>query len=52
LSRLDFQGIWVEKANFSKEEDVLVDSEADFSKLDLEQASNLLVHWVTPMAGE
>ena len=45
------QGIWFGKADLTKGDDILVDMEADFSKLDLEKASNLLVHWGTPTAG-
>jgi len=51
LSREDPQGIWFGKADFNEGEDVLTDREADFSKLDLDQASNLMVHWGTPTAG-
>jgi phosphodiesterase/alkaline phosphatase D-like protein len=51
LSRPNPQGILFGKADFSKGVDVLVDKEADFSKLDLDQASNLMVHWGTPTAG-
>lgn len=45
------QGIWFGKADLTKGDDILVDMEADFSKLDLEKASNLMVHWGTPTAG-
>ena len=51
LSRPDSQGILFGKANLTEGDDVLVDKEADFSKLDLEQASNLMLHWGTPTAG-
>lgn len=51
LSKSDPQGILFGKANLTKGHDVLVDKEADFSKLDLKQASNLMVHWGTPTAG-
>lgn len=51
LSDSDPQGIWFGKADLTKGDDILVDREADFSKLDLEKASNLLVHWGTPTAG-
>jgi len=39
------------KARLSEGSDVLVDPEAEFTKLDLTQASNLHVHWGTPTAG-
>lgn len=32
--------------------DVLVDPQADFTRLDLKQAANLHVHWARPTAGE
>ncbi|MGE3807086.1 MAG: alkaline phosphatase D family protein, partial [Gemmataceae bacterium] len=39
------------KTTLKKGSDVLEDPEADFSKLDLDQAATLLVHWGTPTAG-
>jgi hypothetical protein len=39
------------KGRLTKGSDVLTDPEADFTKLDLSQASNLHVHWGTPTAG-
>ena len=39
------------KARLTKGSDVLTDPSADFTKLDLKQASNLHVHWGTPTAG-
>lgn len=38
-------------AKLKKNSDILYDSEADFSKLDLKQASNLHIHWGTETAG-
>jgi phosphodiesterase/alkaline phosphatase D-like protein len=51
LSGPNPQGIWFGKADLTEGEDILVDKEADFSSLDLDQASNLMVHWGTPTAG-
>jgi alkaline phosphatase D len=39
------------KARLQKRSDILVDSEADFTKIDLKQASNLHVHWGTRTDG-
>lgn len=47
----DPQGIWFGKADLTKGEDILVDKEADFTKLDLEKATTLMVHWGTKNAG-
>jgi phosphodiesterase/alkaline phosphatase D-like protein len=38
-------------AELEQDSDVLTDPRADFTKLDLEQANNLHVHWGTPTAG-
>jgi alkaline phosphatase D len=46
------QDIFFGKATLQKGSDVLVDNNADFTKLDLQQASNLHVHWGTISAGE
>jgi phosphodiesterase/alkaline phosphatase D-like protein len=40
------------KATLNKGSDILVDEQADFSKLDLKHAATLHVHWGTPTAGE
>jgi len=45
------QPIHFGKARLKAGSDVLVDSEADFTRLDLKQASNLHVHWGTETAG-
>jgi len=45
------QDIWFGNADLTKGDDILIDKKADFSKLDLEKASNLLVHWGTSIAG-
>ncbi len=45
------QGILFGKADLTKEENILVDNEADFTKLDLSKATTLLVHWGTQDAG-
>jgi len=45
------QDIHLGKALLRKGEPVLLDPQADFTKLDLEQAANLHVHWGTPTAG-
>ncbi|MFP6900100.1 MAG: alkaline phosphatase D family protein [Opitutales bacterium] len=42
---------WFGSAKFKKGSDVLEDSEADFTKLDLGAMANLHVHWGTPTAG-
>ena len=39
------------KARLRRGSDILVDSEADFTKIDLKQASNLHVHWGTKTDG-
>ena len=51
LSDPNPQGIWFGKADLTEGNDILVDKEADFSSLDLDRASNLMVHWGTPTAG-
>lgn len=51
LSDPELQGILFGKVDMKKGNDVLVDMEADFSKLDLVKATTLLVHWATPNAG-
>ncbi|MCH8216262.1 MAG: alkaline phosphatase D family protein [Planctomycetes bacterium] len=45
------QGIWFGQAKLQAGSDVLIDTAADFSQLDLSQASNLHVHW-GPNAGQ
>lgn len=40
------------KAALKKDSDILVDAQADFTKLDLKQAATLHVHWGTATAGE
>lgn len=45
------QQIHFGRANLKKGSDVLVDADADFTKLDMKQAANLHVHWGTPDAG-
>lgn len=45
------QGIHMGRATLKAGNDVLTDTEADFTKLDLKQAANLHVHWGTPTAG-
>ena len=45
------QQIFFGKAKLESGSDVLTDSSADFSRLDLNQASNLHVHWGTATAG-
>jgi hypothetical protein len=47
----EHQGILFGKADLTKDEDVLVDNEADFTKFDLSKATTLMVHWGTPDAG-
>ena len=39
------------RATLSAGSDVLIDTEADFTRLDLSQHNNLHVHWGTPTAG-
>lgn len=46
------QPIHFGRAELKRGSDVLVDSQADFTRLDLQQAANLHVHWGTPTAGE
>lgn len=45
------QGIYFGKAVLQAGSDVLVDHQADFSRLDLDQAGTLHVHWGGPTAG-
>jgi phosphodiesterase/alkaline phosphatase D-like protein len=45
------QPIWFGRAALEEGSDVLVDKQADFSKLNLEKMANLHVHWGTPDAG-
>jgi phosphodiesterase/alkaline phosphatase D-like protein len=45
------QGIWFGRADLTEGSDILVDKQADFSNLDLDRATNLMVHWGTPTAG-
>ncbi len=45
------QGIVFGMAELKAGDDVLSDPGADFTKLDLDQAANLLVHWGGPTAG-
>lgn len=45
------QGIYFGRAKLEANSDILLDPEADFSTLDLNQAANLHVHWGTPDAG-
>lgn len=45
------QPIWFGKAELKAGSDELVDSEADFGKLDLKQAATLHVHWGEKTAG-
>jgi alkaline phosphatase D len=45
------QGIHFGTARLTAGGEVLTDPSADFTKLDLKQASNLHVHWGTPTAG-
>ncbi len=47
----DVQDIHFGRTTLSKGSDVLVDEAADFSKLDLDQAASLTVHWGGPSAG-
>jgi phosphodiesterase/alkaline phosphatase D-like protein len=46
------QPIHFGRTTLTKGSDVLVDLEADFTQLDLQQAANLHVHWGTASAGE
>lgn len=46
------QKIHFGRANLKKGSDVLVDANADFTKVDMKQAANLHVHWGTPTAGD
>lgn len=45
------QGVHFGKGTLKKGSDILVDNEADFTKIDLKQANNLHVHWGTKTAG-
>lgn len=45
------QGILFGKGTVSADSDILEDTEADFTALDLTQASNLHIHWGGPTAG-
>lgn len=45
------QGIHFGRADLTSGSDVLVDDQADFTRLDLGQAANLHVHWGTDTAG-
>jgi len=45
------QGAYFGKAELKAGSDVLVDPGADFTRLDLDQAATLLVHWGGPTAG-
>ena len=42
---------WFGSADFKKGSDILVDKDADFTRLDLRDMANLHVHWGTPTAG-
>ncbi|MCH2204606.1 MAG: metallophosphoesterase family protein [Lentisphaerales bacterium] len=44
------QGIHFGKGQMTKGSDIIVDKSADFTKIDLDQAANLHVHWNTPNA--
>ena len=46
------QDVHFGRATLKQGSDILVDGQADFTKLDLKQAANLHVHWATPTAGE
>ncbi len=50
--RATTQDIYFGKATLKQGDDVLVDNEADFTKIDLKQAANLHVHWGKITAGE
>ncbi len=45
------QPVFFGKAKVKAGSDILVDPDADFSKLDLSQAGTLHIHWGTPTAG-
>ncbi|GIW82067.1 MAG: hypothetical protein KatS3mg105_3874 [Gemmatales bacterium] len=45
------QGIFFGQAQLKKGSDILTDPKADFTKLNLKEASNLHVHWGGPTAG-
>ena len=49
--RKQIQGPLFGRAKLEAGSDVLVDAEADFTKVDLEQATTLHVHWGEPTAG-
>ena len=42
---------WFGSADFKKGSDILVDKDADFTRLNLRDMANLHVHWGTPTAG-
>ena len=46
------QDVHFGRATLTKGSDILVDEQADFTRLDLKQSANLHVHWGTPTAGE
>lgn len=46
------QDVHFGRATLKKGSDILVDQQADFTRIDLQQAANLHVHWGTPTAGE
>lgn len=46
------QGIHFGEAVLTKGSDILVDKSVDFTKIDMNQASNLIVHWSTKDAGD
>ena len=45
------QTAWFSTGNFKAGSDIIVDPDADFTKLDLDAMANLHVHWGTPTAG-
>jgi hypothetical protein len=45
------QGIVFGRARLEAGNDILSDPEVDFTRLDLDQAATLLVHWGGPTAG-
>jgi hypothetical protein len=46
------QDVHFGRAKLAQGSDILVDEQADFTRLDLKQAANLHVHWGTATAGE
>ncbi len=50
--RATTQDVQFGRATLAQGSDILVDEQADFTRLDLAQASNLHVHWGTATAGE